>query len=116
MGSGSINEIGIGSFTVYSVDENGNTECLGTFDGIESIETVVVKKPEEENGYKMIFSLLEPNEITFTAKLTFWLRIKLWFWYHKLKIQKWLLLRNVEWSFSKAAKVQARYERRIHHD
>lgn len=116
MGSGSINEIGIGSFTVYSVDENGNTEFLGTLDGVESIEAVVKEKPEEEDSDKMIFSLLEPDEVTFTAKITLWTRIKLWFWWHKLRIQKRLMFRKFKWSFDKAAKAQARYERRIHHD
>ena len=114
MGSNGITQIG--SFTVYSVDENGNTEFLGTLDGIESIETVVKEKPEEENGDKMIFSLLEPDEITFTVKLTFWSRVKLWFWYRKLMIQKQLIVGKFKRSFNKAAKAQARYERRIHHD
>jgi hypothetical protein len=116
MGSGSINEIGIGSFTVYSVDENGNTEFLGTLDGIESIEAVAKEKPEEENDGEMIFSLLEPDEVTFTAKMTLWTRIKLWFWWHKLKIQKWLVYRKFKRSFDRAAKEQEKFERRIHRD
>lgn len=114
MGSNGITQIG--SVSVYSVDENGNTEFLGTLDGIKSIEAVVKEKSEEEDGGKMIFSLLEPNEVTFTAKMTFWSRIKLWFWYHKLKIQKRLTFRKFKRSFNKAAKEQARFERRIHHD
>lgn len=114
MGSNGITQIG--SITVYSVDENGNTECLGTLDGIESIEAVVKEKPEEEDRDKMIFSLLEPDEVTFTAKMKLWTRIKLWFWYHKLKIQKRLIFRKFKRSFDKAAKEQARFERRIHRD
>ena len=106
----------IGSFTVYSVDENGNTEYLGTLDGIESIEAVVKEKSEEEDGDKVIFSLLEPDEITFTAKMTFWTRIRMWLWQKKLEIQKWLMFRKFKRSFNKAAKAQERYERRIHHD
>lgn len=116
MGSGSINEIGIGSFTVYSVDENGNTELLGTLDGIESIEAVAKEKPEEEDRDKMIFSLLEPDEVTFTAKMTLWTRIKLRFWWWKLKIRKWLAYRKFKRSFDRAAKEQEKFERRIHRD
>lgn len=114
MGSNGITQIG--SFTVYSVDENGNTEFLGTLDGIESIEAVVKEKPEEEDKDKMIFSLLEPDEVTCAVKMTFWTRIRLWFWYHKLMIQKRLIVGKFKRSFNKAAKAQAKYERRIHHE
>ena len=114
MGSNGITQIG--SVSVYSVDENGNTEFLGTLDGVESIEAVVKEKPEEEDGDKVIFSLLEPDEVTFTAKMKLPTRIKLWFWYRKLKIQKWLLFRKFKRSFDKAAKEQERFERRIHRD
>ena len=109
MGSNGITQIG--SFTVYSVDENGNTEFLGTLDGIESIEAVVKEKPEEEGKAKMIFSLLEPDEITFTAKMTFRTRIRMWLWQKKLEIQKWLMFRKFKRSFDKAAKVQEKYEK-----
>lgn len=101
----------IGSFTVYSVDENGNTEFLGTLDGVESIEAVTMEKPEEENDEKMIFSLLEPDEVTCAVKMTFWSRIKLWFWYHKLMIQKRLIVGKLKRSFKKAAKAQAKHEK-----
>lgn len=114
MGSGSINEIGIGSFTIYSVDENGNTEYLGTLDGIESIEAIVKTEPEEEDKAKMTFSLLEPHEMTFTAKLTLWTRIKLRLWWWKSKVQKWWTYRKFKRSFDKAAKEQEKFERRIH--
>lgn len=114
MGSNGITQIG--SFTVYSVDENGNTEFLGTLDGIESIEAVVKEKPEEDNYEEMIFSLRELDEVTCAVKLTFWSRVKLWFWYHKLMIQKRLIVGKFKRSFNKAAKEQARFERRIHHD
>ena len=114
MGSNDIKQIG--SFSVYSVDENGNTEFLGTLDGIESIEAVVKEKPEEDSYEDMIFSLRELDEVTCAVKLSFWSRIKLWFWWNKLRIQKRLIFRKFKRSFDKAARVQARYERRLHHD
>lgn len=104
MGSNGITQIG--SFTVYSVDENGNTEFLGTLDGIESIEVVVKEKPEEEDKGKMIFSLLEPDEITFTAKMTFRTRIRMWLWRKKLEIQKWLTLKRIVKLWKKIRKLE----------
>lgn len=107
MGSGSINEIGIGSFTVYSVDENGNTELLGTLDGIESVEVITETEPEEdEKKAEMIFSLLQPDEVTFTAKMTFWSKIKLWLWWKKLEIQKWLTLKRIKKQWKKIRKLE----------
>lgn len=114
MGSNGITQIG--SFTVYSVDENGNTEFLGTLDGIESIEAVIKEKPEEEDKNKMMFSLLEPDEVTCAVKMTFRTRIRMWLWQKKLEIQKRLLFRKFKRSFDKAAKVQAKYERILHHE
>ena len=106
MGSGDINEIDIGSFTVYSVDENGNTEYLGTLDGIESIEAVTMEKPEEEGRDKMIFSLLEPDEYTFTAQMTFRTRIRMWLWWKRLEIQKWLTLKRIKKQWKKIRKLE----------
>lgn len=111
MGSGSINEIGIGSFTVYSVDENGNTELLGTLDGVKSIEAITKVEPEDENKAEMIVSLLKPDEVTFTGKLTLRTRIKLRLWWRKSKMQKWLRFGKFKRSFDKAAKAQAKYEK-----
>lgn len=113
MGSNGIKQIG--SFTVYSVDENGNTEFLGTLEGVESIEAVTMEKPEEEDKAKMISSLLKPDEVTFTGKLTLWTGIKLRLWWWKSKIQRWLTFRKFKRSFDKAAKEQKKFERRIHH-
>ena len=48
MGSSSITQIG--SFTVYSVGENGETELLGTFDEIESVEAVVETVEEDSKA------------------------------------------------------------------
>lgn len=103
MGSNNITQIG--SFTVCSVDENGNKEFLGTLNGVESIEAVTNTEPE------MTISLLKPDEATFTGKLTPWTRIKLQIWWWKLKIQKYWTYRKFKRSFDKAAKVQARYEK-----
>ena len=114
MGSNGITQIG--SFTVRSVNENSDTEFLETLDGIESIEVVAKEKPEEENDEEMIFSLFYLDEVTCAVKMTFWTRIKLWFWYRKLMIQKRLIVGKFKRSFNKAVKAQARYERRIHHD
>lgn len=116
MGSNGITQIG--SFTVYSVDENGNTECLGTLDGVESIEVITKVEPEDGDKAEMIFSLLKPNDeaYTFTGKLTLRTRIKLRFLWWKSKVQGWLMHRKFKRSFNKAAKAQTRYGRRIHHD
>lgn len=112
MGSNGITQIG--SFTVYSVDENGNTEFLGTLEGIESIEAIIKTEPEGEDKDKMIYLPLEPNEVTLTGKLTLWTGIKLRLWWWKSKIQKWWTYRKFKRSFDKAAKEQERFERRIH--
>ena len=104
MGSNGITQIG--SFTVYSVDENGNTECLGTLDGIESIEAVTMEKPEEENDEEMIFSLLQPDTLTFTAKMTFPTRVSMWLWWKKLEIQKWLTLKRIKKQWKKIRKLE----------
>lgn len=104
MGSNGITQIG--SFTVYSVDENGNTECLGTLDGIESIEAVTMEKPEEENDEEMIFSLLQPDTLTFTAKMTFPTRVRMWLWWKKLEIQKWLTLKRIKKQWKKIRKLE----------
>lgn len=114
MGSNGITQIG--SFTVWSINENGDTEFPRTLDRIESIEAIAKEKPEEENDEEMIFSLLELDEVTCAVKITLWTRIKLWFWWHKLRIQKRLIVGKFKRSFDNAAKAQARHERRIHHD
>lgn len=104
MGSNGITQLG--SFTVCSVDEDGNKEFLGTLDGIKLIED----RPE------IAFSLLEPDEATFTGKLTLLTQIKLRLWLWKAKIQMWWAYRKFKWSFDKAEKAQARYERKLHHN
>lgn len=104
MGSSGIAQIG--SFTVYSVDENGNTECLGTLDGIESIEAVVKEKPEEEDKAEFILSLLQPGTVTFTTQMTFRTRIRMWFWRKKLEIQKWLTLKRIKKQWKKIRKLE----------
>lgn len=111
MGSGSINETGIGSFTVYSVDENGNAECLGTLDGVESIEVITKVEPEDGDKAEMIFSLLKLDEVTFTGKLTLRTRIKLRALVWKSKVQMWWADRKFKRSFNKAAKAQAKHEK-----
>lgn len=111
MGPSDNNKAGLSSFTVYSVDENGNTELLGTLDGIESVEVFTGEEPDDESKTELIFSLLKPDEVTFTAKMTFWTRIKLWIWWRKLKIQKWLTFRKFKRSFDKAAKEQKKLEK-----
>ena len=105
----------IGSFMVYSVGENGETELLGTLDGIELVEVITKTEPEEEEKEKddLIFSLLQPDEATFTVKMTFWTRIRLWLWWKKLEIQKWRAYRKFKRSFDKAAKLQAKYEKTL---
>lgn len=104
MGSNGITQIG--SFTVYSVDENGNTECLRTLDGIESIEAVTMEKPEEEDKAELIFSLLQPDTVTFTAQMTFRTRIRMWLWWKKLEIQKWLTLKRIKKQWKKIRKLE----------
>lgn len=104
MGSNGITQIG--SFTVYSVDENGNTECLGTLDGIESIEAVVEERPEEEDKAEFILSLLQPDTVTFTAQMTFRSRIKMWLWWKRLEIQKWLTLKRIKKEWKKIRKLE----------
>ena len=104
MGTGSINEVG--SFTVYSIGENGEPELLGTLEGIESVEAIGKAEPEEGSGDEFIFSLLEPDEVTFTAKMTFRTRIRLWFWRKKLDIQRWLTLRKIEKWHKKIRKLE----------
>ena len=105
MGSNGITQIG--SFTVYSVDENGNTECLGTLDEIESAELITETEPEEEEKKaEMIFSLLQPDTVTFTAKMTFRTRIRMWFWWKKLEIQKWLTLKRIKKQWKKIQKLE----------
>lgn len=100
----------IGSFTVCSVDKDGNKEFLGTLDGIRLIETVINTDAETT------FSLLKPDEATFTGKLTLVSRIKLRLWLWKSKVQMWWAYRKFKRSFDKAEKAQARYERRLHHE
>lgn len=102
----------LGSFTVWSVDKDGNKEFLGTLDGIKLIKD----RPEIEDRPEIAFSLLKPDEATFTGKLTLWTGIKLRLWLWKAKIQMWWAYRKFKWSFDKAEKAQVRYERRLHHN
>ena len=104
MGSSGITQIG--SLTVYSVGEDGETELLGTTDGIESVEIVAETKPEEEDKAKLIFSLLQPDTVTFTAQMTFRTRIRMWFWWKKLEIQKWLTLKKIKKQWKKIRKLE----------
>jgi len=104
MGSNGITQIG--SFTVYSVDENGNTECLGTLDEIESVEVITETEPEEEGKAKIIFSLLQPDTVTFTAQMTVRTRIGMWFWWKKLEIQKRLTLKRIKKLWKKIQKLE----------
>lgn len=102
----------IGSFTVCSIDEDGNKEFLGTLDGARLIETVINTESEAiEDGAEMTFSLLKPDEATFTGKLTLRTRIKLQIWWWKSKIQMYWAYRKFKRSFDKAAKVQAKHEK-----
>ena len=105
MGSSSIAQIG--SFTVYSVGEDGEMELLGTLDEIESAEVITETEPEEdEKKAEMIFSLLQPDTVTFTAKMTFRTRIRMWFWWKKLEIQKWLTLKRIKKLWKKIRKLE----------
>lgn len=110
MGSNGITQIG--SFTVYSVDKDGNKEFLGTLDGIRLIENAINTKPEAiEDRAEIAFSLLKPDEVTFTGKLTLWTRIKLRLWLWRSKIQMWWAYRKFKWSFDKAEKAQEKHEK-----
>lgn len=105
MGSSGIAQIG--SFTVYSVGEDGEMELLGTLDGIESVEATIETEPEEdEKKTEMILSLLQPDTVTFTAKMTFGTRIRMWFWWKKLEIQKWLTLKRIKKQWKKIQKLE----------
>ena len=104
MGSSGITQIG--SFTVYSVGENGEMELLGTLDGIESIETVTKTEPEDEDKAEFIFSLLQPDTVTFTAKMAFRTRVRMWVWWKKLEIQKWLTLKRIKKLWKKIRKLE----------
>ena len=104
MGSSGITQIG--SLTVYSVGEDGETKLLGTLDGIESIEAITEKEPEDEGKAEFILSLLQPDMVTFTAKMTFWTRIRMWFWWKKLEIQKWLTLKKIKKLWKKIQKLE----------
>ena len=110
MGSNGITQIG--SFTVCSVDKDGNKEFLGTLDSVKLIETVTNAEPEAtEDRAEMIFSLLKPDEATFTGKLTLLTRIKLRLLWRKAKIQMWWAYRKFKWSFDKAEKAQKKHEK-----
>lgn len=105
MGSNGITQIGL--CTVYSVDENGNTECLGTLDAIESVEVITEMEPEEdEKKTKLIFSLLQPDTLTFTAQMTFRSRVRMWLWWKRLEIQKWLTLKRIKKQWKKILKLE----------
>jgi len=105
MGSSGITQIG--SFTVYSVGENGEMELLGTLDEIESVEVITETESEEdEKKTELMFSLLQPDTVTFTAKMTFRTRIKMWFWWKKLEIQKWLTLKKIKKLWKKIQKLE----------
>ena len=104
MGSSDIAQIG--SFTVYRVGEDGEMELLGTLDEIESVEVITETEPEEEGKAEMIFSLLQPNTVTFTAKMTVRTRIRMWFWWKKLEIQKWLTLKRIKKLWKKIRKLE----------
>ncbi len=104
MGSSGVAQIG--SFTVYSVGEDGEMELLGTLDEIESVEVITETEPEEEGKSEMIFSLLQPDMVTFTAKMTFRTRIRMWFWWKKLEIQKWLTLKRIKKLWKKIRKLE----------
>jgi len=104
MGSSGITQIG--SFTVYSVGEDGEMELLGTLDEIESVEVITETEPEEEGKAKIIFSLLQPDTATFTAQMTVRTRIRMWFWWKKLEIQKWLTLKRIKKLWKKIWKLE----------
>lgn len=104
MGSSGITQIG--SFTVYSVGEDGETELLGTLGEIESVEVIAETEPEDDRKSEFIFSLLQPDEVTFTAKMTFRTRIRMWFWWKKLEIQKWLTLKRIKKRWKKIQKLE----------
>jgi hypothetical protein len=106
MGSSGITQIG--SFTVYSVGEDGEMELLGTLDEIESVEVITETEPEEEGKAEIIFSLLQPDTVTFTAQMTVRTRIGMWFWQKKLEIQKWLTLKRVKKLWKKIRKLEKR--------
>lgn len=104
MGSSSIAQVG--SFTVYSVGEDGETEFLGTLDGIESVEAITETEPEDEGKAEFVLSLLQPDTVTFTAQMTVRTRIRMWFWWKKLEIQKWLTLKRIKKQWKKIRKLE----------
>lgn len=78
--------IEIGPLMVYSVNEDGTTELLGTLGEIESIE---IEKCDREEVLNM------DGPITFSAKLTLRSRIRLQLWIFKSKIKLWLWQRKM---------------------
>lgn len=71
----------IGPFMVYSVNEDGTTELLGTLGEIKPIE---VEKCGREETLSM------GGTLTFSVKLTLRSRIRLRLWIFKSKIKLWL--------------------------
>lgn len=74
--------IKVGSYMIYSVNEDGTTELLGTLDGIKSIK---IEKYDREE----IPSI--GGTITFSAKLTLRsrIRLRLWIFKSKIKLRLW---------------------------
>lgn len=78
--------IKVGPLMVYSVNEDGTTELLGTLGEIEPIE---IEKCDREEILNM------GGTITFSAKLTLRSRIRLRLWIFRSKIKLWLWKRKM---------------------
>lgn len=92
-------------FIVCKINEDGSREYLGVLDKIETVETLGenTEDPDEES---LRVLLRVPDEVTFTAKLTLWTRVRLWFWRKKLEVQKRLTLRRIGKLYKKMRRLE----------
>lgn len=86
--------IEVGPLMVYSVNEDGTTEFLGTLGEIKSIEPEGSMSEEAEEFASVLTDCMN-GTVSFTGKLTLKSRIKLRLWIFKAKIQRWLTFRKL---------------------
>lgn len=92
-------------FIVYKINEDGSREYLGVLDKIESVEALG-EDTEDQDEKSMGVLLRVPDEVTFTAKLTLWTMVRLWFWRKKLEVQKRLTLRRIGKLYKKMRRLE----------
>lgn len=92
-------------FIVCKINEDGSREYLGVLDKIEPVE-MLGENTEDQDEKSMGILLRVPDEVSFTAKLTLWTRIRMWLWRKKLGVQKRLTLRRIGKLYKKIRRLE----------